>query len=692
MTSRLNVTELDFDSIKNNLKEFLSQQSEFQDYDFEGSGLNILLDVLAYNTHYNAYYLNMVANESFLSTAALRNSVVSHAKTYGYIPRSKAAPRAVIDFTVMTNSNTPEVLKIPRGYKFMSNLVDGKAYGFVTVENTTVEKTANNFVFMNLPIYEGRMMSYSQTYNRLSNPNRIFDIPDSEIDTTTLTVTVQESSSNTNSYIFLPVQQVHNVDSKSQVYFLQEGINGNYQIYFGDNVLGKSIRDGNIIIVTYLATGGADANGADSFKASATLSSYTNFSINVKQSAAGGAERESVDSIKFNAPLQLISQNRAVTKNDYIKLINQKYPHFDSVNVWGGEDNVPPIFGKVFISAKPKLGFEITDTEKDYVVNKIIRPISVMTIIPEFVDAEYVYVKLDVELLLDLAKTTLTVEDLKEVIRQYIISWSDRTLNQYNSHFDYSGLESGLSKLNKSIIGNELEIMIGKKFRPDLTVSNTYTLDYGIELKRGTTLDNFYTTPDFTMIDEEGVSRQCYFEEVPSSFTGIQSITVTNPGFNYTSTPSIEIIGDGSGAKAEASIVNGRIQSITVTNPGIGYTSSIVRIIGGGGQSGAASSVLEGRYGQLRIVYYKADSVTNQNTKFVLNANQKNGAIGEIDYFLGKVTIEKFNPKAVNNDFGDITLFFKPKTNLIQTTGNKMLVLDHNEATNISIDIKRLNG
>lgn len=688
MASRLNVTELDFDSIKNNLKDFLSQQTEFQDYDFEGSGLSVLLDVLAYNTHYNAYYLNMIANESFLNSASLRNSVVSHAKTYGYIPRSVSSPHAVINFTVYTNNNTPEVLNIPRGYKFMSNLVDGKAYGFITLENISVEKTANNFVFTDLPIYEGRLMTYSQTYDSSSNPNRLFTIPDENVDTSTLTVSIQESTSNTNTNIYTSIQEYYNIDTDSEVYFLQEGIDGKYQIYFGDGVLGKALNDGNIVIINYLTTSGDSSNGSDSFKATSSLSGYTNFNIDVTQNASGGSNRETVDSIKFNAPLQVLSQNRAVTKNDYIKLINQRYPHFDAINVWGGEDNNPPIYGKVFISAKPKEGFEITDTEKEYVKNRIIKPISIMTVSPEFVDVDYNYLKIDVDTLLDLTKTSLSSVDIVESVRQYIIQWASIELNQFNTYFNYSSLESGIQKLNKSIMSNEVEIMIGKKFRPNLTTLTNYALDYGVELSRGTSQDNFYSSPDFTLTDEEGIDRQCYFEEVLSSFTGVQGITVNNPGLNYTSSPTIEIVGDGSGATAVANIKNGRIEDITVTSPGIGYTSAIVRIIGGGGSMGEGSVILEGRYGSLRIVYYKSDAITNQNTKYVLNSGRNNGIVGLIDYFLGRITIDEFLPKDVNNDFGDISIYFKPKSNLIKSVNNKMLVLNDNDLTNISIHTK----
>jgi hypothetical protein len=213
----------------------------------------------------------------------------------------------------------------------------------------------------------------------------------------------------------------------------------------------------------------------------------------------------------------------------------------------------------------------------------------------------------------------------------------------------------------------------------------TYTLDFGVELERGTTYDNFYSTPTFGIIDEEEVTIQCFFEEIPSSYTGLESVTVTNPGYNYTSTPTITIIGDGQGAKAYATIVNGKISKITVTNPGIGYTSAVVQITGGGGQLGQADVVLEGRYGSIRMAYYKLETTTSKNVKVIYNSNVNSGIVGIIDYSLGKITLNNFNPVSVDNDFGNIMIFMRPKSNIIQSKLNKMVVLDNEDPTSIVV-------
>lgn len=685
MADRLNVTNLDFDQIKASLKSFLQQQSEFSDYDFEGSGLNILLDVLAYNTHYNAYYLNMIANEAFLDSAMLRNSVVSHAKRFGYVPHSASAPRAIVNIIVDSGSAEPGTLTMPKGYALISDIIDNRAYNFITLETYTVGKTGNNFVFTNVPVYEGEYLSYSYNYSYSSNPKRIFNIPDTNVDTNTIIVNVRQSSTNTESIVYSLSTDVLTADPEDTVYYLQEDRDGFYQIYFGENVVGKSIPDGAVVNISYLATHGTEANRANNFVAYDTLGTYTNIQVQTVSYAVGGGERENVDSIKQSAPLQFMSQNRAVTKNDYIRLIHQKYPSFESVNVWGGEENDPPVYGKIFVSAKPALGFEVTQTEKEYVTQNILKPISIMTVTPEFVDVDYNYLKAEVEVYYDPSKTSLSDSEMQEGIRNLVKNFSDEYLNQFNTYVRYSILENNIGNFSRSIISNEVEFMIGKKFRPDLINTQSYILDFGVELKRGTTYDNFYSTPSFGVLDDNGVVRNCFFEEIPSSYTGLESITVTNPGYGYTSTPTINILGDGEGAVAHAVIVNGKISEIVVDNPGIGYTSCVIQIVGGGGQLGQAQAVLEGRYGKIRMAYYRLDSTTSQNVKVIMNDNINNGIMGIIDYVLGRITLNNFNPISVDNDFGDITIFMRPKSNIIQSKLNKMVVMDTQDNTSIVI-------
>jgi hypothetical protein len=426
MAEPLQVTELDFDQIKQNLKTYLKGQSEFTDYDFEGSGLSVLLDILAYNTHYNAYYLNMVANEAFMDTALLRDSVISHAKVLGYVPYSRKAPRATINFTVNTSTNVESTLTIPKGFSFLSNEIDGVSYNFVTLEETKVNKSNTDFTFLNLPLYEGQLVTYNYTYDQTTNPKQIFSLPDTNIDTTTLFVSVRNSISNTDSEVYTLVSDASNATTTSSVYYLQENRGEKYAIYFGDNVIGKKLPNGAVVSITYLITNGTAANKANNFVATGFLAdslgnSQTDFIIDPVSEAAGGSERESVDNIKFAAPLQFTTQNRLVTFPDYEAFIQKNYPAVDSVSVWGGEDESPPKFGIVYISLKTRENYFLSDTEKQRIVDEIIKPKAIVAIQTVIRDPEFLYLLVSPTVTYDARKTSLTEQQLKTAIRNAIL-------------------------------------------------------------------------------------------------------------------------------------------------------------------------------------------------------------------------------------------------------------------------------
>jgi hypothetical protein len=500
-----------------------------------------------------------------------------------------------------------------------------------------------------------------------------------------LKVSVRQSSSNNETIVYTQATEILNLASTSTAYYLQEGRNGQYDVYFGDNIISKKIPDGGVVTLEYLISNGPESNKANNFTSTLSIGGYSAISVNSITAASGGSARESVDQIKFAAPLNLLSQNRAVTKNDYIKLIQQKYPSFEAVNVWGGEENDPPVYGKVFVAAKPKLGFEVTDTEKDFIKNTILKPISVLTVTPEIVDIDYNYLKVTSTVFYEKSKLSVSDSELKTGIKAAVENYCSTNLNRFNSYFKYSGLETTIDNYNSAIVSNEVELFVAKKFRPTLNQTDNYMLDFGFELNRGTTSDNFYSSPDFTVIDEEGASRRCFFEEIPSSFTGLESVTVTSPGFGYTTTPTVTVVGDGTGATARAVIVNGKLSKVEVLTPGVGYTTAAIQVTGGGGSLAAGSAVLEGRYGKLRISYYKVDEISSQSTKVVINKNRNEGIVGTIDYLLGKITINNLQPTSVNNSFGDIMIHIKPKINIIQSKLNKMLVLDEEDPTSVIV-------
>jgi hypothetical protein len=559
-TNRLVLSELDFDSIKQNLKDYLKQQSEFTDYDFDGSGLSVLLDVLAYNTHYNAYYLNMVANESFLDTAILRESVVSHAKTLGYTPFSTRSARAICNVTVGTTSTSSGTLTIPRGFTFLSETLNNTTYNFIVLDDVTVTKSNTSYYFENLNLFEGQYNSIQFVQDNASNPKQVFTLPDANIDTTTLKVTVRPSTSNTEISTYNKVTDILDISSSSEVYFLQEARNGKFQIYFGDGVVGKKLGDGSVITMSYLISSGADPNGVAGFVASTSLSGLTDFTVNVVSAAAGGSDRESVDSIKSSATSQFATQNRLVTFKDYETYISQNYPSLDSISVWGGEDETPPVYGKVYISIKPKSNYYISEAEKQRIIDDIITPKSIVAVQSEIVDPEYLYLLVNSYVKYDSRKTVLSEDALKTSIRNAIINYRDINLNKFGATFVLSKMQDDVdgTSLN-SIIGSEVTVRLQKRFLPSLNTNKSYIIAFNSPLHRGT-ISNRLTSSTFNVLDSDGVERTVIFEEVSQAYSGISSISVTNSGSGYTQSPTVTITGDGTGATAEAVIVNGKIK------------------------------------------------------------------------------------------------------------------------------------
>ena len=685
MADRLRVTELDFDTIKNNLKAFLNQQSEFTDYDFEGSGLNILLDILAYNTHYNAYYLNMVANESFLDTAILRDSVISHAKTLGYTPHSTRASVATINFTANSATSTSGTLTLPAGFGFLSNQIDSKPYNFVVLEDTTVTKANSTYYFQNLEIYEGQLTTYRFTHNSASNPKQVFTLPDANIDTTTIKVQVAPSSGNTQLTVYNLVSDILDVGVSSEVYYLQENKSGKYQIYFGNDAVGKSLPDGAIVNVTYLRTNGTAANKANNYVATSGISdslaeSITSFVIDPVSPAAGGAVRESVDDIKFGAAAQFTTQNRLVTVKDYESYLKKNYPSIDSLSVWGGEEENPPTYGKVYISLKPKENYFISETEKQRIIDEIISPKAIVAVSAEIRNPEYLYLLVENYVEYDKKKTSSTPEAIKTSIRNAILVYRNTNLNKFDSTFVLSKLQDSIDGVDlNAITGSETVLRLQKRFEPTLGASTTYTINFNALLHRGTTT-NKLTSSEFRIYDVEGVIRTVLFEEVPESFTGISEIQVTNAGNGYTTAPTVTITGDGTGAVANAIIVNGRIQGIEVTNRGINYTRAIVTISGGDGYGGSAIAVLDGRFGYLRTIYYD-DNAEKQTI---------NEQIGTINYITGTVTINDIRILSVVPNDGLIRLTIESEKGIIKSSKNTIITLDDADISSITTELSAI--
>jgi hypothetical protein len=679
MTDRLTVTELDFDTIKTNLKNFLKAQSEFTDYDFEGSSLNVLLDVLAYNTHYNAYYLNMVANEAFLDTAILRESVVSHSKTLGYTPKSASTAKAIIDLTVQTLNTTPGTLTLPRGYVFRSGLIDNRSYPFVTLQETTVTKSNTQFVFEDLEIFEGELVTFVYNYSELDNPKQIFTIQDENVDTSTITVTVRPSSSNTDTIVYNRATDILDVTADSEVFFLQETTSRKYQIYFGNNVVGKKLEDGSVVEITYLVSSGVEPNGANTFTPTQSIGGFGTFLVDVVNVASGAAERESIDSIKFSALSQFATQNRLVTFKDYETFILSNYPNIDSISVWGGQDNDPPVYGKVFVSLKPKENFFLSQSEKERIINDIIAPKSIVSVSAEIIDPQFLFIILQNHVTYDPKRLTVSEEEFRSQIRSTVLTYRDTFLNKFDSRFVQSKLEQAIDRTNtRAIIGTDVTVKLQKRFTPVLNQFRSYNIDFNVPLKRGTVTDKL-TSTQFDIFDTLGIRRSVLFEEMPQSSSGITSVEVTNPGIGYTEAPTVTIVGDGIGATAQAVIVNGRIERIDVTNRGINYSQATISISGGNGFGAEASVIIDSRFGTLRTVYFDANA-----QRQVVNANA-----AEVNYDTGKITINSINILSVASTDGQIRLTIESEEGILESVRNTILTIDEDDPISIETVLQK---
>lgn len=674
--AKLKVAELDFDAIKTNLKNYLKAQSEFSDYNFEGSGMSVLLDVLAYNTHYMGYYLNMVSNEMFIDTALTRGSVVSHAKLLGYTPRSRVAARAALNLTITPSAgDSNSSVLIPRFTRFVSETKDGVNYIFTTPSSRVVSKnvTSGLFVAENLEIKEGQPVSFTFTYDSQTNPRQVFELPDVGIDTSTLQVVVQNSEQNANLETYILAQDATDVDPDALVYYLEENKNGRYQIYFGDGIIGKKISEGNIVVVSYIVTSGTNANSLKDFKLLDNLLTGSTVTISLVAESSSGAAEETIDQVRFTAPKSFIAQNRAVTKNDYIALINRDYPYFEAVNVWGGEENVPPVYGKVFFTAKPLGGYEITATEVELVKNTILKPFSVLTVTPEYVAADYNYLNLTVDINYNPTKTNRTGEEVRSLVISAIRNFANTNLDTFNNSFKVSRLSRAIDDAENSITNNDIKVYLEKRFTVDTTRMTDYILNFDTELKQGTTTERIVSSPSFGYLDSNGIERNCYLEEVLQSFTGVEEIEVLVGGSGYTTTPTVVIDGDGQGASARAVIVNGSIRSVEVVDEGSGYTSATARIVGGNGSGASLRVNLQGRTGKLRIYYFD----TNNIKKTITNE------AGTVNYKTGVVTLDNFSPTSISDPFETMILKAVPLSKVFSSERNRILTLDQSDPTSI---------
>ena len=472
MATKLQVTELDFDLIKDNLKTYMKNQTEFSDYNFEGSGMSQIIDLLAYNTHYLAMNANFAMNEAFLDSATLRSSVVSHAKGLGYTPRSARAPVAYVDVTL--NSSTATSATLAKGTRFTTK-VDGSTFGFVVNEDITTTPTNGVMRFINVPIYEGTLITSRYTVD-LNNIEQKFLISDDRGDTTTLKVSVQTSGSDVSTTTYTLATDITQVTSGAKVYFLQESTDGKFEVYFGDGVVGSSISNGNIVQLQYVVTNKDRANGAKSFSTT-SVSGETDVTVALLVAALGGAEPESISSIKFNAPLDYSSQGRAVTTQDYKTILPTVYAGTQAVQVWGGEDNDPPIYGQVFLSVRTKSGTNLTQAQKNSIAVDL-KKYNIASIRPTFVNPLITKIKLKVDFKFDSKTTTKTVGDLETLIRSTLATYNAGDLLNFDVVFRHSKISGLIDATDTSILSNTTRLTLNQIITPTLNASTQYIIDF----------------------------------------------------------------------------------------------------------------------------------------------------------------------------------------------------------------------
>tara|TARA_B110000438_G_C15807166_1_gene647963 strand:- start:613 stop:2496 length:1884 start_codon:yes stop_codon:yes gene_type:complete len=485
---RINASQLDFDQIKSNLVAHMkATDSTFNDYNYEGSAMSTVIDVLAYITHVNSMNANFALNETFLDTSQLRSSVVSHAKLLGYTPRSIAPSIAYVDMTMAKGvatpfwnhdgSNTPLPLSMPRGTKF-STTIDSVLYPmFNSVTQTINYDATDGWKFSNIKLEQGTLSTINYTYQ--NNKFESYVIPATNVNTAAIKVTVTDSGATNAAKVYSLNKNMVTLDGTSETFFLEEGRDGYYEVKFGDNIIGKRPGNGNNIEIEYSTiAAGIDINGATTFVMTDSLNGNSDETVTLVTKATGGAPRETKESVKFNAPLAHISQNRAVTPDDYKAIIKNEFADVEAVSVWGGEDHDVPDYGKVYISIKPLSAEVLTAEQKTTIKTNILKPKNVVSITPVLVDPEYTYIDLEVFFKFNPNKATVTASGLATSIRNSLVAYNNDTLKSFGGVYRDSNVLKAIDDTNVAIISNITRIKMQKKIVPVLGTATKYELKF----------------------------------------------------------------------------------------------------------------------------------------------------------------------------------------------------------------------
>ena len=518
-------TNLDFEDIKTQIKDYLRSNSNFTDFDFEGSNLSVLIDTLAYNSYITAYNSNMVANEVFIDSATLRENVAALARNIGYTPRSKKSAKAKVSFFVDTSSyaTQPLTLTLKAGIVAVSNSFAATNYSFAIMNDITAPVVDNIAEFNEVDIYEGSYLTKTFTYRETGNnvPIERFILPNDSIDTSTIRVTVSPNSAATNlKTIYNLTDNIIDVTNTSLIFLLQEVADEKYEVIFGDGKYGKILEDSNFITVNYISTNGEDANGVNSFTFTGNIEDNSGVAVTegisdlaAVTAAQNGAEIESVSSIKKYAPLVYSAQNRAVTADDYKAIISNIYSNTESVSVYGGEDTDPPQFGKVFISIKPKNGKYLSQIEKIELKNKLKR-YTVAGILPNLIDLKYLFIEMDTSAYYN-ANATNSVDALRTAINTTLNTFAKSTeLNTFGARFKYSKAARLVDQTDTAITSNITRIAMRRDLRPALSDLATYELCYGNAFNVNSLNGYNIKSSGFSV---SGINGTVYISDIPNA-------------------------------------------------------------------------------------------------------------------------------------------------------------------------------
>lgn len=478
MAGFLDTKELDFFAYRDSLKEFLKQQAQFKDYDFDGPNLAVLLDLLAYNTYNNGVYLNLTGSEMFLDTALLRESIVSHAKELNYTPRSRVSPVAYLDITVSGN-NLPSVMTIPKNYPVAGRATDGKIYSFLTNEAVNIG-SANNWTAREVPVYEGKWVN--ETF--VANSSARYILQSSNVDVNSIEVQVQVSSSNTQVETWVRATTLFGLSDQVNAFFVQGYEDYSYEVTFGNGVVGRKLTDGNIIRVAYRATLGDEANGIKNFVAQQAIEGFSTVTAALSANdsyATGGSLHETDNEIKFNAPRYFQTQERAVTETDYVTLLQNQFPQLGAITAFGGETVEPKKYGKTIISAKPRGSDILPNSLKDQMV-KFLKGKTTLSIDPIVVDPDYFNVNITSEVTYNLNATVKTPTELMATIQAAILAYNEEFLDDFSADMRYSRLVAAIDDADVSIVSNDTKVLMTKKLFPILGVRASYAFNFANEI------------------------------------------------------------------------------------------------------------------------------------------------------------------------------------------------------------------